>query len=60
MIRRKFRDNSNTLVGASRPQCKRSKGELPREFRIVSGNSFRKSINLYWIKRKYDKKKYKK
>jgi len=58
-IRRKFRNNGNELISATRPLVnKQIKIKVPRECRIIKGNSFRKSINLYWIKRNYERKKY--
>jgi len=58
-IRKKFRNNGNELISATRPLVKKQiKKKVPRECRIVKGNSFRKAINLYWIKRNYERKKY--
>ena len=58
-IRRKFRNNGNELISATRPQVNKQKKErVPRECRIVKGNSFRKAINLYWIKRNKERKNY--
>ena len=37
---------------------KQKKERVPRECRIVKGNSFRKAINLYWIKRNKERKNY--
>ena len=53
--RRKFRDNGNNLISATRPQHTKVKGEVSKEFRMTDGNGFRKSINLYWSKRKKEK-----
>jgi hypothetical protein len=56
---RKFRNNGRELITATRPLFKKiKKPKVPREFCIVRGNSFRESINLYWIKRKKHKRKY--
>ena len=60
-IRRKFRDNGNNLISATRPIFeKEKKPRVPRENRLVKGNTFKKSINLYWIKRKYEKNRWRK
>ena len=60
-ITRKFRDNGNNLISANRPIFKKEKKQnVPRENRLTKGNTFRKSINLYWIKRKYEKNRWKK
>jgi len=57
-IRRKFRNNGNELISATRPQVnKHKKQKVPREYRMVKGNSFRKAINLYWIKRNKQRRK---
>tara|TARA_X000001382_G_scaffold70316_1_gene49001 strand:- start:1432 stop:1623 length:192 start_codon:yes stop_codon:yes gene_type:complete len=57
-IRRKFRDNGNNLITATRPIFeKEKKPKVPRDCRIIKGNSFRKAINLYWIKRNKQRRK---
>ena len=52
MTKRKFRDNGNNLIPATRPQYIKTKETVGEESRIIEGNSFKKSINLYFRKRK--------
>ena len=54
-LRRKFRDNGNNLITATRPTYMKTKGTVEEESRIIKGNSFRKSINLYFRKSKASK-----
>ena len=51
-IRKKFKDNGNNLITATRPRYIKIKQTVKKEFRIIKGNSFRESINLYFKKRK--------
>ena len=46
-MKRKFRNNGNNLITATRPQYIKTKGTVEEESRIIKGNSFKKSINLY-------------
>ena len=50
-MKRKFRNNGNNLITATRPQYIKTKGTVEEESRIIKGNSFKKSINLYFRKR---------
>ncbi len=54
-MKRKFRNNGNNLITATRPQYIKTKGTVEEESRIIKGNSFKKSINLYFRKSKVDK-----
>ena len=54
-MKRKFRNNGNNLITATRPQYIKTKGTVEEESRIIKGNSFKKSINLYFRKSKTDK-----
>ena len=65
-LRRKFRDNGNNLITATRPTYMKTTQRVEEESRIIKGNSFKKSINLYFRKsraakikweNKYEKKK---
>ena len=42
-MKRKFRNNGNNLITATRPQYIKTKGTVEEESRIIKGNSFRKS-----------------
>mgnify|MGYP001235301415 CR=1 FL=1 len=54
-LKRKFRDNGNNLITATRPQYIKTKETVGEESRIIKGNSFKKSINLYFRKSKASK-----
>jgi len=44
-VRRKFRNNGNELISATRPQFnKQKKGKVPRECRIVKGILLEKQL----------------
>ena len=51
-MKSKFRDNGNNLITATRPRYIKSKGTVGKEFRMIQGNNFRKSINYYFKKSK--------
>ena len=50
--RRKFRDNGNNLITATRPKYIKTTQRVEEESRIIKGNNFKKSINLYFKKSK--------
>ncbi len=50
-LRRKFRDNGNNLITATRPKYIKTTQRVEEESRIIKGNNFKKSINLYFKKK---------